>query len=251
MEQKLNIKLLEESNGNLKAVDSTSIPTDSYNKINRAFIEFVVKDNSIIFNIVKEVIDAEDFSSSTIINIDSDGLYKYYKISIPTLDFYKVEDLSYTIVTDGISRYFYYNKKLYKPKSGITTITLDTLETNCDKINNVKDLWESRLADNNILYYGENYYTIYQLKNCYLNYFNSSLVDYINKECDIHCKVDSETINKRDFIFITMYVLDWLIKNEEFDEASRILNIVNSCDNSFCGDTNTLNKSGGCNCGKS
>ena len=140
MEQKLNIKLLEEQNGYLKAVDSTSIPTDNYNKINRAFIEFVVKDNSIIFNIVKEAIDAVDFSSSTIINIDSDGLYKYYKISIPTLDFYKVEDLSYTIVTDGISRYFYYNKKLYKPKSGITTITLDTLETNCDKINSVKDL---------------------------------------------------------------------------------------------------------------
>ena len=70
MEQKLNIKLLEEQNGYLKAVDSTSIPADNYNKINRAFIEFVVKDNSIIFNIVKEVIDAVDFSPSTIINIE-------------------------------------------------------------------------------------------------------------------------------------------------------------------------------------
>ena len=81
MEQKLNIKLLEEQNGYLKAVDSTSIPADNYNKINRAFIEFVIKDNSIIFNIVKEVIDAVDFSPSTIINIDSDGLYKYYDLN--------------------------------------------------------------------------------------------------------------------------------------------------------------------------
>ena len=76
MEQKLNIKLLEEQSGNLKAVDSTTIPADSYNKINRAFIEFVVKDNSIIFNIVKEAVDAVDFSPSTIINIDGDLFQK-------------------------------------------------------------------------------------------------------------------------------------------------------------------------------
>ena len=87
MEQKLNIKLLEAQNGYLNAVDSTSMPADNYNKINRAIIEFVVKDNSIIFNIVNEVIDTSDFSPSTIISIDRDGLYKYYKIVIPTLDF--------------------------------------------------------------------------------------------------------------------------------------------------------------------
>ena len=140
MEQKLNIKLLEEQNGNLKAVDSTTIPADSYNKINRAFIEFIIRDNSIIFNIVKEVTNASDFPLPTIINIDKDGLYKYYKIVIPTLDFYKAGDLSYTVVTDNISRCFYYNKKLYKPKNGVTTITLDTLEINCTKIESVKDL---------------------------------------------------------------------------------------------------------------
>lgn len=251
MEQKLNIRLLEEQNGDLKAVDSTTIQADNSNKINRAFIEFVIKNNSIIFNIVNEVIDAADFSPSTIINIDRDGLYKYYKIVIPTLDFYKAGDSSYNVITDGISRCFYYDKKLYKPREGVTNITLDTLEINCIKIESVKDLWEARLTDDNILYYSANYFSIYRLKNCYLNYFNSSLVDYINKECNMHCKVDSETMNKRDFIFITMYVLDWLIKNKEFDEASRILNIVNSCDDSFCNGANTFNNSGGCNCGKS
>lgn len=140
MEQKLNIRLLEEQNGDLKAVDSTTIQADGYNKINRAFIEFVIRDNSIIFNIVNEVIDTSDFSPSTIISIDRDGLYKYYKIVIPTLDFYKVGDSSYNIVTNGISRYFYYDKKIYKPKSGVSTITLDTLETNCTQISNIKDL---------------------------------------------------------------------------------------------------------------
>ena len=140
MEQKLNIRLLEEQNGDLKAVDSTTIQADGYNKINRAFIEFVIRDNSIIFNIVNEVIDTSDFSPSTIISIDRDGLYKYYKIVIPTLDFYKAGDSSYNIVTNGIFRYFYYDKKIYKPKSGVSTITLDTLETNCTQISNIKDL---------------------------------------------------------------------------------------------------------------
>lgn len=140
MEQKLNIRLLEEQNGYLKAVDSTTIPVDNYNKINRAFVEFVIRDSSIIFNVVKEVKDASELSPNTIINIDRDGLYKYYKIVVPTLDFYKTGDSLYNVVTDDISRCFYYNKKLYKPKSGVTTITLDTLEENCTKISSVKDL---------------------------------------------------------------------------------------------------------------
>ena len=251
MEQKLNIRLLEEQNGDLKAVDSTTIQADGYNKINRAFIEFVIRDNSIIFNIVNEVIDTSDFSPSTIISIDRDGLYKYYKIVIPTLDFYKAGDSSYNIVTNGISRYFYYDKKIYKPNSGVSTITLDTLETNCTQISNIKDLWETRLTDDNILYYGENYFTIYWLRNCYLDNFNRSLVDLVNKECGINCIADSGIIAKRDFIFITIYVLNWLINNKEFDEAARILNIINTCDYSFCGETNTFNNLGGCNCGKS
>ena len=251
MEQKLNIKLLEEQNGNLKAVDSTTIPADSYNKINRAFIEFVIRDNSIIFNIVKEVANASDFPLPTIINIDKDGLYKYYKIVIPTLDFYKAGDLSYTVVTDNIPRCFYYNKNLYKPKNGVTTITLDTLEINCTKIESVKDLWETRLTDNNILYYSANYFSIYWLKNCYINNFNNSLIDLINRGCDIYCKTDSDITTKRDFIFITMYVLNWLINNKEFDEAFRILSIVITCDPYLCNETDSFNNLGGCNCGKS
>ena len=67
----------------------------------------------------------------------------------------------------------------------------------------------------------------------------------------MHCNIDSEIMNKRDFIFITMYVLDWLINNKEFDEVTRILNIINSCGDSLCGETNTFNNLGGCNCGKS
>lgn len=73
----------------------------------------------------------------------------------------------------------------------------------------------------------------------------------INKECGINCITDSGIIAKRDFIFITIYVLNWLINNKEFDEAARILNIINTCDYSFCGETNTFNNLGGCNCGKS
>ena len=53
-------------------------------------------------------------------------------------------------------------------------------------------------------------------------------MDLVNKECGINCIADSGIIVKRDFIFITIYVLNWLINNKEFDEAARILNIINA-----------------------
>ena len=100
----------------------------------------VARFNKKVNELKGEVANASDFPLPTIINIDKDGLYKYYKIVIPTLDFYKAGDLSYTVVTDNIPRCFYYNKNLYKPKNGVTTIALDTLEINCTKIESVKDL---------------------------------------------------------------------------------------------------------------
>ena len=49
----------------------------------------------------------------------------------------------------------------------------------------------------------------------------------------------------------SLAVLDWLIANKDYDEAKRILNILDSCDDYLCPSEYNSGIMGGCNCGKS
>ena len=49
----------------------------------------------------------------------------------------------------------------------------------------------------------------------------------------------------------SLAVLDWLIANKDYDEAKRILSILNSCDSYLCPSEYNNSMIGGCNCGKS
>ena len=71
MKQELNIKILENRDCRITATDYTSYS----GPINSVFIEFVVKDESIIYNIVREVNTPEDVPTTTEIPITEDGLY--------------------------------------------------------------------------------------------------------------------------------------------------------------------------------
>ena len=123
-----NKKILENQECGITVTDYTS-----YNEsIKAAFIEFVVKDESIIYNIVREVNTPSDIATNTEIPINKDGLYIYHKLIIPTLEYYKAGDLSYNVA----NKCFYYNQKLYRSDSNITLDQIDT----CEKISNVSDM---------------------------------------------------------------------------------------------------------------
>ena len=150
MKQELNIKILENKECGITVTDYTS-----YNEsIKAAFIEFVVKDESIIYNIVREVNTPSDIATNTEIPINKDGLYIYHKLIIPTLEYYKAGDLSYNVA----NKCFYYNQKLYKSDSNITLDQIDT----CEKISNVSDMLG--LVDNeDVSYYTEDFFILCRL----------------------------------------------------------------------------------------
>ena len=254
MSQLLNIKLIDSSDCGIVAVDSTRIALDANSKIDRAFIEFVVYDGSVVFNTVNEVAAESQLSSETSIPISNDGLYKYYKLAIPTLDYYKAGDSSYNVVDGTTARCFYYQQKIYKPDTTkITgTITVDDIATKCTKISSVSDMWDLKDADTNILYYYEEYFSICRLINCFLNRFNEFLSDYLENQCTANCSLDMELEIKKDFLMSAIFVLKWLICNKQFDEAEKILDRLMSCDSGLCPEEYiSTNIIGGCGCGKS
>ena len=246
MEQELNIELLENQDCCFTAVDSTRIPLDSNNKVNRAYIEFVVKDSSIVYNIINEAVDESDVLNNTIITPGSDGLFKYYKIVIPTLEYYRAGDSSYSIES---GRFFYIDQKIYKVNT--TLASADNIESSCTQLTSIMDLWNSREEDNNIYYAYKEFFSICRIKNCYLNRVAESISNDASKICNSNCGVDGSSTEKRDFMLATLYVLEYLISIKDYDEANRILNIILTCDDYLCPQSYSGFKvSGGCNCGK-
>ena len=238
MKQELNIKILENQECGITVTDYTS-----YNEsIKAAFIEFVVKDESIIYNIVREVNTPSDIATNTEIPINKDGLYIYHKLIIPTLEYYKAGDLSYNVA----NKCFYYNQKLYKSDSNITLDQIDT----CEKISNVSDMLG--LVDyEDVSYYTENLFILCRLRNCFLQRINLSLLDSVEVDCHLECIKSSKNLIARNFMIASLAVLDWLIANKDYDEAKRILNILDSCDDYLCPSVYNSSIMGGCNCGKS
>ena len=238
MKQELNIKILENQECGITVTDYTS-----YNEsIKAAFIEFVVKDESIIYNIVREVNTPSDIATNTEIPINKDGLYIYHKLIIPTLEYYKAGDLSYNVA----NKCFYYNQKLYRSDSNITLDQIDT----CEKISNVSDML-GLVDSEDVSYYTENFFVLCRLRNCFLQRINLSLLDSVKVDCHLECIKSSKNLIARNFMIASLAVLDWLIANKDYDEAKRILNILDSCDDYLCPSEYNSSIMGGCNCGKS
>lgn len=238
MKQELNIKILENQECGITVTDYTS-----YNEsIKAAFIEFVVKDESIIYNIVREVNTPSDIATNTEIPINKDGLYIYHKLIIPTLEYYKAGDLSYNVA----NKCFYYNQKLYKSDSNITLDQIDT----CEKISNISDML-GLVDGEDVSYYTENFFVLCRLRNCFLQRINLSLLDSVKVDCHLECIKSSKNLIARNFMIASLAVLDWLIANKDYDEAKRILNILDSCDDYLCPSEYNSSIMGGCNCGKS
>ena len=238
MKQELNIKTLDNQECGITATDYTSYN----NSIKAAFIEFVVKEGSIIYNIVREVNVPSDIITNTDIPIEGDGLYTYHKLIIPTLEYYKAGDLSYNVT----NKCFYYNQKIYKSDSDIT---LDQIN-NCEKITNVSDML--KLTDTeDVSYYTEDFFILCRIRNCFLQRINLGILDSVRAGCNPGCIKSSENLIARNFMIASLAVLDWLIANKDYDEAKRILNILNSCDDYLCPSGYNSSVMGGCNCGKS
>ena len=195
MKQELNIKILENQECGVTATDYTS-----YNKsIKAAFIEFVVKENSIVYNIVRVVSTPSDIITNTDISINEDGLYTYHKLIIPTLEYYRAGDLSYNVA----NKCFYYDQKIYKSNSNIT---LDQINS-CEKISNISDML--KLVDNDdVSYYKEDFFVLCRLRNCFLQRINLNILDFVEAECNLECIKSSENLIARNFMIASLTVLD-------------------------------------------
>ena len=115
---------------------------------NKVFIDFIAdEDNSVIHN---EVVVNTDSSNTPqfIYKPSKDGLFTYYRIVIPTLDYFDAGDQSYIIPANSL---VYDNGSIYYTENEITELEQATKETSINTIYN-----KAKSIDS--CYYGEKKY---------------------------------------------------------------------------------------------
>lgn len=90
------------------------------------------------------------------------------------------------------------------------------------------------------------FYTGY-LQECYINHCRE-LFDSLMANCKPNCRPKDLDSFARDFLWMTLNVIDYLIERGQFYEAQRILEQINYC-GGFCNNVNTNDESV-CGCNK-
>lgn len=179
--------------------------------VNCVFIEFLVGKNIDSNDSSKFTTEYEDFAY----NLPKDGWYEYYKIEVPKT---------------SNSTLWYDNGVLKEGNSVITDYSIIP-----DKISFTSYPYKS---------FSKVEFSVCNLQNCVVNLQRKAIFEGI-KNCNIGaCEKNSQVKQQRDFLFISLYVIEHLICRGKFSEAESILDGLSSCD-SLCSDSSLKSN---CNC---
>lgn len=201
----------------------TFIVEDQFTNMVR--IEFIVKNNTVVDNLVSEPIE-KGIRDPYIYYNAPDGLFTYY--------------IMWVYNEKPIKGIYLNNGKLIN-----VTETGEEELTNIIKAFNINKEIDSKYSDS------IKYFNLCHFKNCYINGLYNLLNEFLNNGCEISCRVNKDLENRSNLLILSLYVLNHLICSKDYDEAQRILDIITSCDGFLCSQEYYGNLSlGGCNCGK-
>ena len=170
-------------------------------------------------------------------HVDEDGYYVVNHFVLPTREWYD-DYLNSTdtelseFISNGV--YFIEDDKLMKVVDGeITEVE-------------VKELLERNYAGTDILHCKIDVFYNGNLQQCYINYCKKLYDALLNK-----CKTSdyNSDIYARDFIWMTLNIIDYLVGFKQFLEAERIIEQFKTC-GGFCQNNDSHKNYSGCGCSK-
>lgn len=167
-----------------------------------------------------------------------DGRYLYFKYGVYNPNSllengeYKIKD-----------KIFYYNENVYLGLTDVSSLT--NINSNTTKLISNWYTLKDYINTNIDYYYTTELFTFCKLNQCVIKYQKQTLFNKIDS-CNQICKQDNQK-SIRDFLFISVYVLDYLVCTGNYAEAQRILESLSSC-GTLCDDSTFLNINNNCNC---
>lgn len=242
---KLNINLnLSKCSCELIAIDNTEYSTMLDKLI---FIEFLCyfaydDDETSLFPIKK----SKKVSSYNSTNnykcykyvTDYDGRYIYSKFGI-----YNPEALLDNGEYKLKDKIFYYEDNVYLGLSNVSS--LKDINTSTAKLISNWYTLKDYIGTNIDYYYTTELFTFCKLNKCVINYQKQTLFKKV-ESCNKICKEDNKK-SLRDFLFISVYILDYLVCTGNYAEAQRILESLSAC-GELCNDSVFISSTTNCNC---
>lgn len=181
------------------------------------------------------IVEHADLNKTIKVPLKSDGYYHVEYIVIPTKEWY---DSAPDAAKNLYKSIYYSNGKI------ITKVTLEGTEEV-----NVEELLQNDVAGNTTIKRdSDDFVSVANLKKCYINLCYQIFSDRGMSACWNKNKIDSELIYKRDLVWMSLNVISYLSELGQFEEVTRILTQINSC-NGLC-KSDTTSTSSGCGCSK-
>jgi hypothetical protein len=249
--QNLNINLLINPKCELVAIDNTIYRNLRYGDNqyvddikNHVNVEFLVDHhNNVISDSIsishnckprQELVDG----NISIFRFPFDGVFVYYKYLIPNTNHLLKTNSANEEYYKSSNQIFYHDGSILFAKDDYDT--LSDLLSNSTKINDLIELWD--LQGTQTFSFQKVIFSACNLQKC-LVYLQRKL---LNQSNDCGCnKSDKSIRNNRDFLFSTLYLLDYLKDRGNYEEAQRILENISECTGSICSELKLE-----CNCGK-
>lgn len=226
----ITIEDLSKEYGQYIAEDLTVVTSyDSYKYSESASINTILKMSATTATLIDVLMNdhSKDDDNCTF-KAKEDGYYVINHYVLPNKKWYDTASDEYKKYYDTI--YIVDNEKIYKEVDG-------KLEE-CT----IKEVLERNIEGTTLKMCKVDIFFTGNLQQCYINYCKR-LFDEALTSCK---KSDSDTF-ARDFIWMTLNIIDYLIGFKQYMEAERLLAMFNTC-GSFCKHPNTGNKHIGCGC---
>lgn len=188
---------------------------DSYKYSESSTLNTIMKVNTCKIELIDVLLsEHNEYLDSNTFNIENDGLYTIEHVILPNLKWLENSSEEYLKYYETI--YITDNEKVYKLLNG-------KLEE-CS----IKEIIERNIEGTTIKKCKVNVFFTGNLQQCYINnckqLFNNLLTECSNKKVDTF---------SRDFVWMTLNIIDYLIGFNQFMEAQRLLELFEKC-GGFC-----------------
>lgn len=213
-------------------------------------INVLIRTNTDKVTLLDVLLDQHDQDrETTIFDVDRDGYFTVTHFVLPTTSWIDTQLNSVNSLLENYDTVYYVrDSKIYKKSvEKVLTETINYRYTlGVEKEVTIRELLERNVEGTTIQKCQiDIFYTGY-LQECYINHCRS-LFNNLMTHCRPNCKPKDVDYFSRDFLWMTLNVMDYLIERGQFNEAQRILEEINYC-GGFCNNIKNDDKSMcGCN----
>lgn len=167
------------------------------------------------------------------IQLPKDGLYEVSHIILPTQEYF---DEAFDSIEFSNGFYFYntVSNKICKYTSTVEEIQIDEILA-------INPEGSSVIRSDKLTF------SICRLNHCFY-YLCRNLLSTFCGKCINKLSSTKQDVYNRDIVWMAINVIQYLVESEQYFEALRILQSLNSCGSSLCSVTTTTVKGGDCGC---